>query len=104
MSGEKSIYLRSSKLSGEVEAEQWACDSRIMSLMTDWQKKLPPHVKIGELLDYCPRCTRLQAVGKRTAFGNGYSESYTCRACGFRFTKKYVEESEVGGNDSNRRI
>lgn len=61
-----------------------------MSLLTDWQVEKKPDVPPGVRLDFCPRCTRLQAIGYISSDeGTRYSETYICQACKFHFTKMF---------------
>lgn len=62
-----------------------------LSLLSDWQVAEKPILGLDEILDFCPRCTRLQAVGKVICRQAGKQQvSYRCRNCGFRFTKEFV--------------
>ncbi|VVB62602.1 Uncharacterised protein [uncultured archaeon] len=62
-----------------------------LSLLSDWQVAKKPILGPEDLLDFCPQCTRLQAVGRVTWRQAGkQQESYCCMKCGFRFTKEYV--------------
>lgn len=64
-----------------------------MSMLSEWQRAeaLEYGLEPGEILDFCPRCTRLSAVGRITQQKDGVQkESYCCRKCGFHFTKEFM--------------
>jgi len=88
----KNIYASNQLLlNGEVESNGLEAVALSLSLLSDWQVAEKPILGPEELLDFCPQCTRLQAVGRVTRRQAGkQQESYCCCKCGFRFTKEYV--------------
>lgn len=91
---EKFINEQYNSIIGEVERLRCG-PARVatMSLLSDWQKKDPkPALANGEILAFCPRCTRLQAKGLIVA-NNAFEqkEEYYCTKCGFHFTMTYTK-------------
>jgi len=81
-------------VSGEVERRgSGPATVDLMSLLSDWQVAIEkPALGPNDILDFCPKCTRLLAIGNIASVQHNVQiEEYNCTGCGFSFTKWFYK-------------